>query len=234
MPNRNRLLDCLVPFANETRMHSSEQLGQIAAELAWLFRRLWADNAPDVGQHPAACNGHVVPGVQTGDIAWGTNPSSGNAIMGCYHEPRCQLRVPVNRRFWRFRTPIGGLQHEPWGSCCTPAARLSKRRLRADNYLRNVWDKGPVRKRSCQPGRPSGWTYRTVAPRHGSNHEETRSCAISNLPISHLIDLQIGPKTAPFVPYSYAAMSLGPQGYRPLTSATLKRRGENWLGPFRD
>lgn len=29
----------------------------------------------------------------------------------------------------------------PGGSCCTPAAHLSKRRLRADNHLQNVWDK---------------------------------------------------------------------------------------------
>lgn len=55
----------------------------------------------------------------------------------------------------------------PRGSCFTPAAQSSKRRLRADNCLQNVWDKGPVRKRCCQPGRRSGWTYRTVAPHRG-------------------------------------------------------------------
>jgi len=59
----------------------------------------------------------------------------------------------------------------PGGSCCTPATHLSKRRLRADNYLQNVWDKGPLRNRWCQPGRRSGWTYRAVAPGEDSNRE---------------------------------------------------------------
>jgi predicted nucleic acid-binding protein len=29
-------------------------------------------------------------------------------------------------------------------------------------YLQNVWDKGPVWERSCQPGRRSGWTRGTL------------------------------------------------------------------------
>jgi hypothetical protein len=71
----------------------------------------------------------------------------------CKHEPPCQPRAPVNPRKRRFRSGILGLQRESWGFMLHPGGTLLKRRLRADNYLQNVWDKWAVQKRSCQPGR---------------------------------------------------------------------------------
>jgi hypothetical protein len=63
------------------------------------------------------------------------------------------------------KTEIPKPNPNPGSSCCTPAAYLSKWRLRADNYLQNIWDRWPVQKRSCQPGRWSDSTSRVVAPR---------------------------------------------------------------------
>ena len=38
-----------------------------------------------------------------------------------HHEPPCQLRAPVNRRFWRFRSGIRGHQREPRGFILRPS-----------------------------------------------------------------------------------------------------------------